>query len=146
MPLMHVLTLVLTLALQSTTSGFTPDQLWESWPEERFVQTPAPCLRPADLTDELQRLANLYPDAIELEEIGRSFGDRPIHMLTLGHGPRTVLLWSQMHGDEPSATPALLDIADFLLSRAGRAGGGGDSRQSHSPHDPDAQPRWVRDL
>ena len=39
-------------------------------------------------------------------------------MLTLGHGPRTVLLWSQMHGDEPSATPALLDIADFLLSRA----------------------------
>ena len=118
MPLMHVLTLVLALALQSTTSGFTPDRLWRDWPEERFVQTPAPCLRPADLTAELQRLEDFFPDAIELEEIGRSVQGRPIFMLTLGHGPRTVLLWSQMHGDEPSATPALLDIADFLLSRA----------------------------
>ncbi len=117
MPLMQMFTLILTLALQSTTFGFTPEQLWQDWPEERFVQTPAPCLRPADLTDELQRLADLHPDAIELEEIGRSVGGRDIHMLRLGHGPRTILLWSQMHGDEPSATPALLDIATFLLSR-----------------------------
>jgi hypothetical protein len=29
-----------------------------------------------------------------------------------------VLLWSQMHGDEPSATPALLDLADHLLADA----------------------------
>ena len=28
------------------------------------------------------------------------------------------MLWSQMHGDEPSATPALLDIADFLLANS----------------------------
>ena len=115
---MQMFTLILTLALQSTMTGFTPDQLWQNWPDERFVQTPAPCLRPADLTPELQKLADLYPDTIELEEIGRSVQGRPIHMVTLGHGPRTVLLWSQMHGDEPSATPALLDIADFLLSRA----------------------------
>jgi len=26
------------------------------------------------------------------------------------------MLWSQMHDDEPSATPALLDTADSLLS------------------------------
>ena len=115
---MQMFTLILTLALQSTMTGFTPDQLWQNWPDERFVETPAPCLRPADLTPELQKLADLYPDTIELEEIGRSVQGRPIHMVTLGHGPRTVLLWSQMHGDEPSATPALLDIADFLLSRA----------------------------
>ncbi len=118
MTLMHILTLILTLALQPTTTGFTPDQLWQSWPDERFVQTPAPCLRPAELTVELQRLAELYPGEIELEEIGQSFQGRPISMLSLGDGPRTVLLWSQMHGDEPSATPALLDIAHFLLSRA----------------------------
>ena len=29
-----------------------------------------------------------------------------------------MLLWSQMHGDEPSATPALLDVADYLLADA----------------------------
>ena len=36
--------------------------------------------------------------------------------MTLGSGPRRILLWSQMHGDEPSATPALLDLADTLLA------------------------------
>ncbi len=118
MSLMHVLTALLALALQSSTPAFTPEQLWQDWPEERFVQTPAPCIRPADLDAELKRLAELYPGALQLEEIGRSSLGRPIHMMTLGHGPRTVLLWSQMHGDEPSATPALLDIAHFLLSRA----------------------------
>jgi hypothetical protein len=118
MTLMHMLTLILTLALQSATPGFTPDQLWQSWSEERFVQTPAPCLQPAELTAELQRLAELYPGKIRLEEIGRSVEGRPVHLVSFGDGPRTVLLWSQMHGDEPSATPALLDIAHFLLSRA----------------------------
>lgn len=115
---MYVLTVLLTLALQSTATGFTPDQLWQNWPEERFVLTPAPCLRPAGLTDEMQRLADLYPGNIQLQEIGQSVQGRPISMIILGHGPQTVLLWSQMHGDEPSATPALLDIAHFLLSRA----------------------------
>lgn len=122
MPLMHVLTVVVALALQSTSPGFVPDQLWQDWPEERFVQTPAPCLRPAELTNELQKLADLFPGDIRVQEIGRSFLGRPIHMVSLGHGSRTVLLWSQMHGDEPSATPALLDIAHFLLSRADEPG------------------------
>jgi hypothetical protein len=118
MTLMYMLMLVLTLALQTSTAAITPDQLWQSWPDDRFVQTPAPCLRPADLNAELERLAGFYPGKIRLEEVGRSFQGRPIHMLSLGDGPRTVLLWSQMHGDEPSATPALLDIAHYLLSRA----------------------------
>ena len=115
---MHMLTLILTLTLQSTMPGLTPGELWQCWPEERFVQTPAPCLRPAELTAELESLSKLYPGAIKLEEVGRSFAGRPVHMVSLGTGPRTVLLWSQMHGDEPSATPALLDIAHYLLSRA----------------------------
>jgi len=118
MTAMNSLNLILTVALQSTMPGLTPDQLWQSWPQERFVTAPAPCLRPAELTAELQRLAALYPGKIRLEEVGRSFDDRPVHLVTLGHGSQTVLLWSQMHGDEPSATPALLDIAHFLLSHA----------------------------
>jgi hypothetical protein len=115
MPAMLTLTLLLTIALQTTTA-MAPQQLWQSWPEARFVQTPAPCIRPGELKAELERLAELYPGKITLEEVGRSFQDRPIHMITLGSGSRSVLLWSQMHGDEPSATPALLDIAHFLLA------------------------------
>src|SRR4029453_16601221 len=35
-------------------------------------------------------------------------------MMTVGSGPFRVLLWSQMHGDEPTATAALFDVFDYL--------------------------------
>ncbi len=97
---------------------FTPQELWQAWPQERFVTTTAPCLGPEELADRLLSLAAKHPQDLRLEEVGRSFLDRPIHLLTLGRGPKKILLWSQMHGDEPSATPALLDLVDYLLSHA----------------------------
>jgi hypothetical protein len=99
---------------------FTSEMLWDAWPAQRFVEAPAPCIRHADLAEQLATLETKHSGRLKLEEVGRSFEDRPIWMLTLGSGPRKVLLWSQMHGDEPSATPALLDVADFLLSNADR--------------------------
>jgi len=98
--------------------AFSPERLYETWREERFVDMAAPCLRHADLQRYLQDLASRHPDAVVLEEAGHSFLGRAIRLLKVGHGPNKVLLWSQMHGDEPSATPALLDIADYLLRHA----------------------------
>lgn len=98
--------------------AFNPQQLWQTWPEERFITTPAPCLGPAELERNLQTLATKHSGHLALEEVGRSFLGRPIYLLTVGQGPRKVMLWSQMHGDEPSATPALLDLADYLLSHS----------------------------
>jgi hypothetical protein len=95
----------------------TPQELWAAWPSSRVVTTPAPCLRPDGLVQAIQGLEERHPGRLAVEEVGRSVQGRPIHLLTLGHGPRRVLLWSQMHGDEPSATPALLDVAEYLLSR-----------------------------
>jgi hypothetical protein len=92
-----------------------PDVLGEAWATERFVKTPAPCLKPAELEKQLHALAALYPEDLKLEELGRSVEQRPIYRMTLGRGKTKVMLWSQMHGDEPSATPALLDLADYLL-------------------------------
>ena len=71
---MKMASLLLTLALHSTAYGFTPEELWQNWPDERFVTTPAPCVRPAELATELQRLANLYPESMELEEIAKERG------------------------------------------------------------------------
>lgn len=113
--------LVLCL-LPVSAFGFTSEELWKIWPGERFTDTVAPCLRHAELTGNLQDLANRHPGEVRLEEIGESFLGRPIQMMTVGHGPRKILLWSQMHGDEPSATPALLDIADYLLRHADESG------------------------
>jgi len=45
---------------------------------------------------------------------GESAEGREIRQLTFGSGPTTVLLWSQMHGDESTASMALVDIVRFL--------------------------------
>ncbi|HEY7508882.1 MAG TPA: M14 family zinc carboxypeptidase [Vicinamibacteria bacterium] len=109
--------LLVSLALTLAAAPVVPPRvLWEAWPAARFVTTPAPCLGPAELAKQVRALEAAHPGALTVEEVGRSFEGRPIHLLKVGRGARSVLLWSQMHGDEPSATPALLDVARHLLA------------------------------
>jgi len=49
-----------------------------------------------------------------VEKTGESAGKREIYLVTWGKGPVKVFMWSQMHGDEPTATMALFDIFNFL--------------------------------
>ncbi len=55
-----------------------------------------------------------HAEAFEMEVLGQSVEGRDIHQLTIGSGPTKVLLWSQMHGDESTATMALFDLFNFL--------------------------------
>ncbi len=48
------------------------------------------------------------------EVVGQSFEGRDIFKIKLGHGKRHVLLWSQMHGNEATATMAIFDILGFF--------------------------------
>jgi hypothetical protein len=52
------------------------------------------------------------------EHLGNSFLGKPINMLTLGRGPIKIMLWSQMHGDEPTATAAIFDLINFFNANA----------------------------
>jgi hypothetical protein len=56
--------------------------------------------------------------AWRMEEIGESAEGRPLRLLSFGEGDTHVLLWSQMHGDESTASMALADLVHFLGSRA----------------------------
>lgn len=56
----------------------------------------------------------------EVETAGQSIEGRDIYLVKWGNGPIKVLLWSQMHGDEPSATMAIMDMFNFF-SRSGDA-------------------------
>jgi hypothetical protein len=47
-------------------------------------------------------------------EAGKSAEGREIYLVTAGRGETKVFMWSQMHGDEPTATMALFDIFNFL--------------------------------
>lgn len=50
----------------------------------------------------------------QTEEIGRSAEGRPLRHVSWGEGDTRVLLWSQMHGDESTASMALADLFRFL--------------------------------
>ncbi len=49
-----------------------------------------------------------------VKELGKSLEGRTIYLVSIGNGPVNVLAWSQMHGDEPTATQALFDIFNFF--------------------------------
>ena len=57
---------------------------------------------------------SLKSSALSTREIGKSLQGRAIRTVTFGDGKTKVLLWSQMHGDESTATMALADIFNYL--------------------------------
>lgn len=49
---------------------------------------------------------------------GNSFEGRSIQRITYGHGPIVILAWTQMHGNEATATASVFDLLDVLLQGA----------------------------
>jgi hypothetical protein len=65
--------------------------------------------------DTLYGYLDKLPDTIfSQENAGYSFEGRPVRLIRAGTGKTTVLLWSQMHGDEPTTTRALLDLFGMI--------------------------------
>lgn len=53
---------------------------------------------------------------LEIDSSGASVEGRAIYKVRIGTGPVRVMMWSQMHGDEPTATMALFDFLNFLTA------------------------------
>jgi hypothetical protein len=70
----------------------------------------------AAVRQELLGLCARASGLFTINDGGMSVEGRAISVLTMGTGPRRVMLWSQMHGDEPTATLALLDILNGMLT------------------------------
>lgn len=58
----------------------------------------------------------LTAPGIRVSEVGKSVQGRPIRSISWGRGPVPVLLWSQMHGDESTATMALADLVRWFAA------------------------------
>lgn len=54
------------------------------------------------------------PSGFSIVKLGESVEGRPIYQCSIGKGRTKVLLWSQMHGNEPTATMALMDVFNFF--------------------------------
>lgn len=97
----------------------TPDRPASFSRLEQIAQqhrVPAIATRRFTHTDFWQAVAPFTTSGSRLaaQEIGRSMHGRAIRAVRFGSGPVTVLLWSQMHGDESTATMSLADIFSFL--------------------------------
>ncbi len=57
-----------------------------------------------------------HNNLFKVKNLGKSLEGRNIYLVSLGNGPVNVLAWSQMHGDEPTATKALFDIFNFFTA------------------------------
>ena len=108
--------LVLSAALgafPARGAGASPaSALWDAWPHA--VQVSPFALKHEGVRAELAALLARHPGLFTIAEKGVSAEGRKIPLVVLGNGPTTVLLWSQMHGDEPTATSALLDVLEYL--------------------------------
>ncbi len=92
-----------------------PKVLFAQWPEAHSKDLPvAPLVRHPDVEKHLKALKERAPDLFQLEVVGHSVEGRALYHVSLGTGARHVLLWSQMHGDEPTATTALLDFLEHV--------------------------------
>jgi hypothetical protein len=68
-----------------------------------------------------QELIAEWSSHFAIRELGKTEEGRPIHEVKWGEGPIQVIAWSQMHGDEATATMALADIFRLLSLSEGFA-------------------------
>lgn len=101
---------LLCLSIMNTHAQ-SPKDLAEIW-EKDHISTIFPSdVRHSDLKNYVVKLKKL---GIRINEVGRSGADREIYQAEFGRGPLKIFMWSQMHGDEPTATSAVIDMLATL--------------------------------
>jgi len=84
------------------------------WDAEHVSPALPPLVDHAEVVRRINAVVSTSPDLFSSEKIGESMEGRSIHHVRVGTGPFRVLLWSQMHGDEPTATSALFDLFEYV--------------------------------
>lgn len=88
--------------------------LFKLYPEYRLDNLSPRNCKHGEISLLIESLVRQSNNLMRLRELGHSMEGRTINLLFCGTGARKILLWSQMHGDESTATLALMDIFNFL--------------------------------
>ncbi len=115
---MDTLKIALLIGLCSLT-GFsqTPQlykELYDSYDRYKVEDFDQRRIKHNQVKEHLKELGS--NDLFRLRQVGTSIEGRELYLLSAGEGKTQVFLWSQMHGDESTATRALFDIFNFLKS------------------------------
>ena len=113
-----ILSLVWVICAISNTSvaqvNDFSDELYESYSEYKEKQITNRRFKHKDVVSFIQKLGS-EKDIYE-RKVGESIEGRSLNLISLGKGRTDVFLWSQMHGDESTATMAIFDILNFFKS------------------------------
>lgn len=91
-----------------------PQDLARIWDAEHVSPQAPPLMTHEEVVSRLKAVVAASPDMFSIEQVGQSVEGRSIHHLRVGTGPMAILFWSQMHGDEPTATAALFDVYEYF--------------------------------
>jgi hypothetical protein len=100
--------------LRQPSAAVSPHDLARIWDAEHVSPALSPLVDHNEVVRRLEDLTRSSPGFFTVEKAGESVEGRAIHHVRVGSGPLRVLLWSQMHGDEPTATSALFDLFEYL--------------------------------
>ncbi len=64
--------------------------------------------------DDIMAVIEKLGEEFKVNQVGTSVEGRAIKLITYGSGPVDVLMWSQMHGDETTATRSIMDVFHWL--------------------------------
>ena len=101
-------------AQRGRPAAVSPQDLARVWDAEHVSPQVPPLMTHQEVVDRLKAVVAAAPELFTMEQIGESVEGRSIHHVRFGVGATPVLLWSQMHGDEPTATAALFDVFEYL--------------------------------
>lgn len=89
-------------------------QLYETYESYKEPSIGKRRIKHTDIQPLLEKFKN--NPRFTVTKVGTSIGGKDLSLVSIGSGDTDVFLWSQMHGDEPTATQAIFDILNFLNS------------------------------
>jgi hypothetical protein len=101
-------------AASAQSSAPTSQALARLWDNEHVSSPVSALVNHIEVETRLEALTS----PLLVTRVGASLEGRRIYDVSFGSGPYVVMLWSQMHGDEGTATSALFDLYEYIAKHA----------------------------
>ena len=108
------LVLLFTLSICNAQNSDITSTLYETYEKYKEPKLSKRRIKHAQLKPLIENCRQ--NDKFTVVKVGESIEGRDLSLISIGSGETSVFLWSQMHGDEPTATQAIFDIFNFLAS------------------------------
>lgn len=114
MKLIILLFLVITFTTANAQNTDITESLYETYEKYKENELGKRRIKHAQLQPLIEKYRTKA--GFKITKVGESIEGKSLNLISIGEGDTSVFLWSQMHGDEPTATQAIFDIFNFLDS------------------------------